>query len=194
MKLTVKNLLKKFENKTIFEDFSYEFENKGLYIIRGKSGKGKTTLLRIISGLDCDYSGTVEGGGLGSVSVCFQEHRLFPWLNALENVAIADKCPDREITTQKAKKILTRLDFAETDMLLRPDALSGGMKQRVAFARALIKDAPILILDEVTKELNEDLAQKVLDIINEESKKRLVLLVTHRDSEKDAVKAKYIDI
>ena len=78
--LILNNVSKAFGDKVLFENLSLEF-NTGLYLIRGNSGIGKTTLLRIIAGLDTDYDGEVIGGGLKNVSFSFQEYRLFPTLN-----------------------------------------------------------------------------------------------------------------
>ena len=86
MSLKIKNLFKSFEEKTIFRDFTYYFQETGVYALRGESGVGKTTLLRIIAGLDKKYYGTVSGGGAKHVSFCFQEHRLFSHLSAFDNV------------------------------------------------------------------------------------------------------------
>ena len=68
MSLKIHDLSKSFGQKTILTGFSYDFSDTGVYILRGKSGIGKTTLLRIIAGLDKEYSGNVSGGGIGNVS------------------------------------------------------------------------------------------------------------------------------
>ena len=175
MKLEIKNLTKNFNEKVIFNNFSYSFEEKGLYTIIGESGIGKTTLLRAIAGLDTDFVGVIEGGGIKNVSFMFQEYRLFPTLDALKNASIAKT----QKNSNQAKELLIRLGFDEDDMKKCPHELSGGMKQRVAFVRALLKDTPVLILDEPTKELDPDTAKIMVDMIAEESKKRLVLVVTH---------------
>ena len=179
MALSIKSLKKSFGEKSIFKDFSYEFSDNGIYIISGDSGSGKTTLLRIISGLDKEYSGDVSGGGFDNVSYSFQEYRLFPMLTALKNLTVVFHEPsDDDILS--ARELLSMLKFTESDMALYPRELSGGMKQRVSFARAVLKKSPILILDEPTKELDSEICRIIRKIIIEESKKRLVLLVTHR--------------
>lgn len=177
MILKLKNLTKSFGQHAVLSDFSYTFEKKGLWFITGDSGVGKTTLLRIIAGLDGEFDGEVENGGIGNVSFMFQEYRLFPTLSALKNAAISEMGGAHE----KAANLLSRLGFKDEDMKKKPHELSGGMKQRVAFARAVLKDAPILILDEPTKELDADAVGAMLEIIKEEAIDRLVIVVTHDD-------------
>lgn len=174
MPLKINNLSKSFKGSEILYDFSYEFEDTGAYIVTGESGVGKTTLLRIIAGLDSEYSGTVDGGGVQNISFMFQEYRLFPSINALKNASISSV---ERIT--EASSMLMRLGFKEADLNKKPRELSGGMKQRVAFVRSVLKDSPILLLDEPTKELDTDTADSMLSIISEEAKKRLVIIVTH---------------
>ena len=183
MALNVKDIYKSFGQKKVIEGFSYTFNETGLYVIDGVSGAGKTTLLRIIAGLDKGYHGTVENGGLKNTSFSFQEYRLFPDMTALDNVALVSfkKAGAREMAL--ASKILGDLNFTNEEKYLYPGELSGGMKQRVNFARAVMKSSTILILDEPTKELDSTLVKKMLDIIVSESKKRLVLLVTHNKDE-----------
>lgn len=194
MSLKIKNLYKSFDKKTIFRDFTYFFQDKGVYAVEGESGAGKTTLLRIIAGLDRKFSGTVSGGGQKRVSLCFQEHRLFPHLNAIDNVVKLAFKEDNYKNRRLAKNLLTRLKFTEGDMLLLPDELSGGMRQRVAFTRAILKKTEILLLDEPTKELDSELANTVLEIIAEEAKKRLVIFVTHKSDEITKLNAKIVNI
>ena len=194
MGLELKGIRKAFGKKVIFNDFNFTFEDKGIYAITGKSGSGKTTLLRIIAGLDKNFSGDIIGGGLKDTSVCFQEHRLFPTLSAFDNVFKVAFKEETESNKNKAQRLLTRLNFSESDMLLLPNELSGGMRQRIAFARAVLKDSKILILDEATKELDASLTEEMLNIIKEEAKKRTVIIVTHNESEIEKLNAKKIDI
>lgn len=194
MNLEITNLNKSFGKKTLFRDFSYSFDETGIYAICGESGIGKSTLLRMIAGLDTDYTGSIKGGGKGAVSVCFQEHRLFPNLSALDNVFKVAKNKPTKSDKDAAKALLLRLKFTEQDINLKPAELSGGMRQRVAFARSILKESKILILDEATKELDAALADIVLSIIKEESKHRLVITVTHKTDEIHALGAKIINL
>ena len=194
MSLKIKHLSKSFGKKTIFRDFTFSFQERGIYAAVGESGIGKTTLLRIIAGLDKSFAGSVTGGGSSNVSYCFQEHRLFPSLTALDNVLKVSFKEEKEENKALARSMLTRLGFTEDDMLLKPKELSGGMRQRVAFSRAVLKKSPILLLDEATKELDSELASRVLEIIKEESKKRLVIFVTHKENEITELDAKIINL
>lgn len=185
MGLRISNLKKSFDGKIIFDGFSYNFSDRGLYAITGRSGIGKTTLLRMISGLDTKYTGTVEGGGFKNVSYAFQEYRLFPTLSALDNVILANHDAKNEENTSDAKKLLFSLGFTNEEMQLLPHQLSGGMKQRVSLARAFLKKAPVLLLDEPTKELNAELSDTVINIMKTEAEKRLVIMVSHNQSDID---------
>ena len=180
--LKVSKINKKFDKKVVFKDFSYDFAPAALYVLRGDSGVGKTTLLRIISGLDTDFTGEISPRGL-SFSYAFQEYRLFPSLTALENVLYAafDIAGDKE--RELAKNELLRLGFSEEDTALYPSELSGGMKQRVSLARAFLRDSDVLLLDEPTKELDAALATTVKSIILEQAKKRTVIVVSHDEDD-----------
>ena len=175
MSLTVNKVSKQFDEKIVLNAFSYSFKDIGLYVIKGESGIGKTTLLRMIAGLDTDYQGEISGGGIENVSFMFQEYRLFPTLSALKNASAASN----DVHDGRAAELLIKLGFEEADLKKKPKELSGGMKQRVAFVRALIKDAPILILDEPTKELDSETAGIMLEMIKEEANNRIVIVVTH---------------
>ena len=86
MILSINNLSKSFNEKKIYSGFSYNFNSNGIYTLVGDSGVGKTTLLRLIAGLDTKYYGEIIGGGAKNVSYVFQEYRLIPQLSAIDNV------------------------------------------------------------------------------------------------------------
>lgn len=140
---------------TILEDVSLKLKEQEIVGLLGRSGSGKSTLLRIIAGLvPCSrgkikYLGKEVNGVRGWLSMVFQSFALFPWLTVLENVAIgleAKGLPDNEVYKRSLEAIdLIGLDGYESAY---PRELSGGMKQRVGFARALVVNPQVLLLDE----------------------------------------------
>jgi NitT/TauT family transport system ATP-binding protein len=161
----------------------------------GRSGSGKSTLLRLIAGLDSPSSGVVSYqdkpvvGPARGISMVFQSFALFPWLTVLENVQLgleALRLPDAEIRKRSLQAIdLIGLDGFESAY---PRELSGGMRQRVGFARALVVHPNILLMDEPFSALDvltaETLRSDFLDLWGEgQLPIRSVLLVTHNIEE-----------
>lgn len=179
--LTLSGLTKKFGDKHLFSSLSFTFPKAGLFLLLGESGVGKTTLLRMIAGLDTDYVGRIVGGGNQNVSMAFQEHRLLPMLSALGNVteALRPLGIDKKEAEAIAGNTLLSLGFPEKDFKTRPAALSGGMRQRVALARAFAVERPILLLDEPEKELDAALRDRLYAAIESARKNRLVIITTH---------------
>ena len=146
----------------------------------GASGCGKSTLLNLVSGLDQPTSGSVAVDG--QAAFMFQEHALFPWLSALDNVAT----PLRLRGVGKKERAAQARDYLEAVHLAdfadrRPHELSGGMKQRVAIARTLATQAPILLMDEpfgALDAMTRDLLHDELEWIWRE-RNLTVLFVTH---------------
>ncbi len=191
MPLELKNITKRFGEKTVFENFSLAFEENGIYALIGDSGRGKTTLFRIIAGLDKKYEGTVV---TDSVAYAFQEYRLFPTLTALENVAQVVYERPTEAQTQAAADMLRAFGFKDEELSLYPHALSGGMKQRVSLCRALIARKKILLLDEPFKELDDGLREILRNHIRNAAKESLVILSTHGEKMLDGLDARIIRI
>lgn len=146
----------------------------------GASGCGKSTLLNLVSGLDQPTSGSVDVDG--HAAFMFQEHALFPWLSALDNVAMPLRFMgvgrrDREEQARGYLEAVHLADFADR----RPHELSGGMKQRVAIARTLATRAPVLLMDEpfgALDAMTRDLLHDELESIWRE-RNLTVLFVTH---------------
>ena len=170
--LKIKNLYASYDKKQVIGGLTYEFEDKKKYTLTGLSGIGKTTLLNILSGSKKQDSGAIMTD-LKAPAVTFQEPRLFPWLNALQNVELVSK------NKEEAKEILCQL-FPEEDVLTKyPHELSGGMKQRVAIARALAYDGDILLMDEPFSALDDETYESVSRIVFERSANKTVILITH---------------
>ena len=169
MKIALNNISKRFDKKVVADGLSYDFSDIGLYLLTGRSGEGKSTLLKMIAGLVMPDSGEIINDS--GVSYAFQEDRLFPWLRVSKNAAIAGK---QDI----AEQYLDRLGLSKCKSLF-PDELSGGMCRRVSLARAFAHTGIPLLIDEPFRGLDDELKQTVRDIIREQSKERLVICATH---------------
>lgn len=177
----VSSLSFSYGKKTVFDGFSYEFRGPGVYLLTGRSGCGKTTLLRLIAGLEKPRSGILTV--TDPVAFAFQEYRLFPNVTALRNVTCVRQ-PETKAEAAKndseALSLLDSLGLTRENAESLPGALSGGMKQRVSLARALFSPHPIKLLDEVTKELDRTSISLVLTQIARCSADSLILFSTHR--------------
>lgn len=179
MSISLVNVSKSYDKKVIISNLSYDFPDKGAVVITGPSGVGKTTLLRIISGIEKNFDGQVLYSDNTVISFSFQEHRLFPNLTAVENLTkILFNKPTQDDYI-RACSMLYRLGLSSSDINLYPRELSGGMKQRVSLARAFLHDADVVLLDEPTKELDPALVKTVTEIISELSEDKLLIIVSH---------------
>lgn len=186
--LILENIYKAYGEKTVLEGFSHVFPAGKRTCIMGPSGCGKTTLLRIILGLETPDSGTITGRP-NQVSAVFQENRLFEDFSALSNLAAV--CPHGDKHTMADH--LTELGLG--DSLHKPvRTLSGGMKRRVAIARAVLAPGELVILDEPFTGLDKDTKDVVLDYLKHHTQGRTLLVVTHDPAERDALADEVLDI
>ena len=176
--MKLNNVSVAFDGKKVLSDFSFDFSGKGIIVIEGESGCGKTTLFRVMAGLQSVDSGTITDIP-DRISYSFQEHRLLPWLNALQNVmSVTD-----QIYEGNALELLKRLGISEEDAKKTPDKLSGGMRQRVAIARALYYNADIYLFDELFAGLDADNVKIVADLLKEKAQVALVVVITHENAD-----------
>ena len=171
-----------YPGNPVFADMTYDFPESGCLWLAGSSGCGKTTLLRLISGLEKPQSGHITG--VGRVAMVFQEDRLLPWRSVWDNILIATEHPDPE----RVEKILGQLGIAEAAGSF-PNACSGGMRRRAAIARAMAAEADVLLLDEPFTGLDPERKSDTAALLRELYRDRLILLVTHDPGEAEAMGA-----
>lgn len=169
----------------VLKDLSLTVPANEITVLLGRSGCGKTTLLRLIGGLDRDYTGTIQTPNSKTAFV-FQEARLMPWLTVAQNIAFGLK--KKEIKPEEIQRLISLTGLEGFEQAL-PRQLSGGMQQRTALARALalnpgfiLMDEPFAALDHFTR---EKMQQVLLDI---HAQNRCgVLFVTHSIDEALAI-------
>lgn len=161
---------------TVFDGFSANIPDGALTLLTGSSGCGKTTLLRMIAGLE-PYSGIISNVP-DSIAFVFQENRLLEQLTAVENCALASRSRDRAFR-ERITEALIRTGIPEQNLRVPAGSLSGGMKRRTAVVRALFSDAKLLLLDEPFNALDEVSLRKTAELITELSAGRTVIAASH---------------
>jgi len=174
--ITFEHVHMAFGEKEIFSDLNLSFASPGQYAILGPSGRGKTTLLRLIAGLEKPFSGRITLPQDARISFCFQEDRLLPWKTILQNVALV--CSDEET----ARRWIHEVGLAGEENSY-PDTLSGGMKRRASLARALAYNSDILLMDEPFRALDEQTHAQMLQLVRKAARDRLLILVTHDEAD-----------
>ncbi len=173
--IIVSRLNKHYDNIQVLKDFSYEFPPGTITYIMGRSGCGKTTLLSILMGLISPDSGTITGVLGKRKSAVFQENRLVDNLTVYKNISLL---PRKNISKENITELFSQLGL-ENCIYKQVKELSGGMKRRVAIARALLAESDILFFDEPLNGLDIDTRRNVLRVIEEYTKGKTVLWITH---------------
>ena len=141
-----------YPGKPVFTHMSLTLPDRGAAALMAPSGYGKTTLLRLLAGLEAPDGGTVTGAEGKKISFLFQEDRLLPWLTALENAALVSD-------EKRAAEWLRKMEIEDGNAY--PREMSGGMQRRCALARAMAYGGEILLLDEPFKGLDEALRGRI---------------------------------
>ena len=192
-KLEIRDLNKSFEKDdgsrlVVLDHVTFDVKDKEFVCILGSSGCGKTTLLRMIAGLDTAVSGLVvlDGeeikGTNPKVGMVFQEYSLFPWRTVIDNIAFGLEMQGlaKDERYRIAEHYLNLVNLAQFRNSY-PSELSGGMRQRVAVARALALDPVLLLMDEPFGALDAQtrnmLQKELLDI--QETTKKTIIFITH---------------
>ena len=146
MSIIITDLCKTFDDNEVLKNVNITLKDNSIYCLMGASGIGKTTLLRILMGLEHADSGSISGIDIKSISCMFQEDRLIPYLSAIDNVRIVLRGKNNNNREEVRNHLLSILPDDSLDMPV--NSLSGGMKRRVALARALSYPGKLIILDE----------------------------------------------
>ena len=192
--LKIVDLKKKFGQVEVLKGISFQIDDGEIGVVLGKSGAGKTTLIRCINGLESFDSGKIVLDDVeiksindmkeirGQIGMVFQNFNLFPHLSVLENII---ESPVRVFGRNKDEVVKEALDLLEmVDLLDKrdnyPHQLSGGQQQRVAIARSCALKPKVLCFAEPTSALDKDNLQKVEDIIRDCKKMGMaILIITH---------------
>jgi len=172
-----------FDGETLFEGLSLTLDAGRWTCLLGASGVGKSSLLRLLAGLLPPEPPTAIAAGdgrplAGRIAYMAQQDLLLPWLSALDNVLIGARLRGERPDRGRAGDLLRRLGVGDAAHL-RPAALSGGMRQRVALARTLMEDRPLVLMDEPFSALDAVTRLRLQDLAAEALAGRTVLLVTH---------------
>ncbi|GBU10908.1 ABC transporter ATP-binding protein [Erysipelotrichaceae bacterium] len=180
----------------ILRDINCTFEKGKFYTILGQSGSGKTTFLSLISALDSPKSGVIsyEGKDLkeigyekyrrNNIGIIFQSYNLVPYMTAVENVLVAMSITNNALPENEKEVAYNLLDYiglTRTKANRMVNKLSGGEQQRVAIARALATNVELILADEPTGNLDEDMENEIIDIFKKlaHEHNKCVIVVTH---------------
>ncbi|WP_409968945.1 ATP-binding cassette domain-containing protein [Bengtsoniella intestinalis] len=180
--ITVKNLTKSYQGQVVLHDFNATFQTGLLTCVLGASGIGKTTLLRLLMGLESPDSGTILGLDGLRPSVVFQEDRLCQGLTLETNLLLPHIHKPSPLTLSTLQQGLQALDLSGNEHKL-VQQLSGGMMRRTALLRALLIPFDILFLDEPFKGLDGETKIKTMDYLKAQTQGKTVICITHDPSE-----------
>lgn len=183
MDIVMDHLSKRFGEKEVIKDFSIRMKEGCVTSIMAPSGWGKTTLLRILAGLERADEGRIDGLENKKISMVFQEDRLCGNLSAISNIRFV--CSKKMLKSRIYEEL--KKAGLEGEELVPVRKLSGGMKRRVALVRALIVPFDVLILDEPFDGLDDQNKNRMIHYVRERSKGKTVILVTHEKKEAEAM-------
>ncbi|MCD8037868.1 MAG: ATP-binding cassette domain-containing protein [Lachnospiraceae bacterium] len=168
--------LGKSYQKKVIRDLSFRIEPGDTVLVTGKSGAGKTTLFRLLLGLEKPDCGAVKNG-LGKISAVFQEDRLLEQFDITDNIRLVSGL-DRDSIFAEYRRLLPEESFPK-----KIRQYSGGMKRRAAVLRAVIGESQAIFLDEPFQGLDEINKRKTMEYITDNRRGRSLLVITHEEKE-----------
>ena len=180
--LIISNARLAFKDQLLFDDLNLDLPPGKITCLLGPSGVGKSSLLRLIAGLEHGAAGDVRADDDAPVSTrvayMAQQDLLLPWLRLIDNVMLGGRLRGKPQSRDAAVEILRGLQL-EPHMTKRPAELSGGMRQRAALARTLLEDRPIVLMDEPFSALDAVTRQELQVLTHKLLRGKTVLMVTH---------------
>lgn len=193
--ITIEHLYKSYGEQVIFSDLCLSLEQHCCTVILGASGIGKTTLFRLMLGLETADSGTIIFPSTMTApqktSAVFQEHRLCENLDCVSNILLPHLHKDSSLGRSQVESALSDLALGEHGGKAVKE-LSGGMKRRVAILRALLADYDILYLDEPFQGLDVDTKKRTMDYVKAQTQGKTVLCILHEAEELQYLTPKHI--
>ncbi|MGZ2260238.1 ABC transporter ATP-binding protein [Roseobacter sp. A03A-229] len=178
---------KHFSETPVLGPIRFQIDPGETLALVGPSGIGKSTLLRILAGIDTDFDGTIERPG--TLAFVFQEPTLLPWRSVLQNILL----PHPQLTEQQAKDMLARSGLEGKEALF-PKQLSLGQQRRLSLARAFAEAPDLLIMDEPFVSLDEETADRMLELTEQliSDHRPATLFVTHDMREADRLASRIL--
>ena len=187
--LILQKLSKSYHGQVVFSDLSLALSPGNAYCLMAPSGTGKTTLFRILMGLETPDSGTIDGLKNLKISAVFQEDRLLDFMTPVDNIRLPEPKLERDVILREMAAM--GLTGCENQPVRE---LSGGMRRRVAILRALLCGADVIALDEPFKGLDEVTRARVIDETKRLCRGKTVLMVTHEAAEAERMGAKIVGL
>lgn len=177
----------------ILDNITYKFQTGTFYSVLGESGSGKTTFISLIASLDKPKSGSISFEGVDinemgveeyrrkHMGIIFQEYNLIPYMSGVQNVLTSLSLTNKNATKDDALELLKMVGISHDVAKRSITTMSGGEKQRIAIARALVGDKKVIIADEPTGNLDKDTSQTIMDIFCDlaHNYQKCVIMVTH---------------
>lgn len=201
--LLFNNITFRYDKENILENYTFNVDKYEILLIKGKSGIGKSTILNLIAGFEKPCSGEILLDGVDitnekiekrNIGYLFQEYALFPHLNVYQNISYGISHLNKKEIEKRVSELLDIVQMKGFEKRY-PNDLSGGEKQRIAFARSLANRPKLLLLDEPFSSLNEELKDKLrIDLKNILKSQKITAIIVSHDSDDKVIADRVIEI
>lgn len=201
--LLFNNITFRYDKENILENYTFNVDKYEILLIKGKSGIGKSTILNLIAGFEKPCSGEILLDGVDitnekiekrNIGYLFQEYALFPHLNVYQNISYGISHLNKKEIEKRVSELLDIVQMKGFEKRY-PNDLSGGEKQRIAFARSLANRPKLLLLDEPFSSLNEELKDKLrIDLRNILKSQKITAIIVSHDSDDKVIADRVIEI